>query len=207
MQVQARQKSRSGEPWHFLKVSARRACSAFTALCFVLLGQGGASLGAEATEYGDKAVFITRFASLVEWPAAAFPDADSPVVFCVFGDYRFGTALAEAARGAKLHGRRTELRWIRNKKELHECHVLFMSRSEEKRYAALLAELKSESILTIGESPAFLDAGGMVHVYPGEGALWFEINLPAAEEAHLKLSARLITLAHGIRDRARPKSS
>jgi hypothetical protein len=207
MQVLARRKFRRDGLWNLPEGWACRACRAFLALCLIFTWPGEASPGTQPTEYGDKAIFITRFASLVEWPAAAFPNANSPVVFCVFGDYRFGISLAEAAKGSMLHGRKTELRWIRDKKELHQCHVLFMSRSEEKRYAALLADLKSESILTIGESPAFLDAGGMVHVYPGESVLWFEINLAAAEEAHLKLNSRLLTLAHGIRDRAKAKSS
>ncbi len=38
-----------------------------------------------ATEYQVKAAFLFNFAKFVEWPADAFPTADTPLQICVLG--------------------------------------------------------------------------------------------------------------------------
>ncbi|HVO56623.1 MAG TPA: YfiR family protein, partial [Dongiaceae bacterium] len=51
---------------------------------------------------------------------------------------------------------------------------------------------------TVGEEPAFLKAGGMVELEGSPGKLWFDVNLDAVREGHLRLSAQLLSLARHV---------
>jgi hypothetical protein len=149
-------------------------------------------------EYRTKANFLANFPSFVQWPDAAFISAESPFLICVRGDFSFGTSLAELARGASAHGRRVEVRWVHKDQDLRDCHLAFISHSESKRYAKVLQVLEGTGVLTVGETQGFLDAGGTISFSSGHETLQFEVNLIAADAAHLKISSRLLALARHV---------
>jgi hypothetical protein len=153
-------------------------------------------------EYRNKANFLATFPSFVDWPGTAFVSVQSPFLICVRGDFSFGTSLAEIARGASPHGRRIEVRWVRKDQELRNCHIAFVSRSESKRYAKLLQVLEGADVLTVGETEGFLGAGGAISFLSEHETLQFEVNLIAADTAHLKISSRLLALARHVVTRA-----
>jgi hypothetical protein len=155
----------------------------------------------KASEYRSKAHFLATFPSFVEWPEVAFPSGEAPFLICVRGDFSFGTSLAELARGASPHGKRVEVRWVHNDQELRNCHIAFISRSESKRYAKLLQVLEGAGVLTVGETQGFLECGGAISFSFEREALQFEVNLVAADSAHLKINSRLLTLARRVVNR------
>jgi hypothetical protein len=155
-----------------------------------------------AAEYRNKANFLATFPSFVDSPDRAFASVQSPFLLCVRGDFSFGTSLAELARGASPHGRRIEVRWVRKDQELRNCHIAFVSRSESKRYAKLLQVLEGADVLTVGETEGFLGAGGAISFLSEHETLQFEVNLIAADTAHLKISSRLLALARHVVTRA-----
>jgi hypothetical protein len=100
--------------------------------------------------------------------------------------------------GRTLRNHRYEVRWIRKPQQSRSCQILFVSKSERKRYAELFDEIRGQMVLTIGETPEFLDAGGMiVFSMPGE-TLQFDVNLAVANKAHLKISSQLLALARRV---------
>src|SRR5438270_3858497 len=94
-----------------------------------------------APEYRSKANFLATFPSFVDWPNAAFSSEQSPFVICVRGDFSFVTSLAALARSSSPHGRRVEVGWVHKDMELRNCQIVFISRSEAKRYPKLLQTL------------------------------------------------------------------
>jgi hypothetical protein len=151
-----------------------------------------------AAEYRTKANFLATFPSFIDWPDSAFASVASPFLICVRGDFSFGTSLAEHARGASPHGRRVEVRWVRKDQDLRNCHIAFVSRSEAKRYTKLLQSLEGADVLTVGETEDFLTAGGAISFSSERETLQFEVNLIAADSAHLKISSRLLALARHV---------
>jgi YfiR/HmsC-like len=158
-------------------------------------------------EYRAKASYLAKFPRFVEWPEGALPTRGAPFQLCVFGEYPFGVALAELTRGATVHERRIETRWISKEQELRACQVLFVSRSEQKRYSRLLEAVSGQMVLTVGETPEFLAAGGIVTFSMQQRTLQFEVNLDEANKAHLKISSRLLALARHIVSRAEAAKS
>lgn len=151
-----------------------------------------------AAEYRAKANYLANFPSFVEWPPEALPSANTPFLVCVFGEFSFGTSLAEITRGATVHDRRIEVRWVRKAQELSACQILFVSRSEQKRYNQTLEAVRDKTVLTVGETPEFLDAGGIFNFSGQQGRVQFDVNLAAANKAHLKISSRLLALARHV---------
>jgi hypothetical protein len=156
------------------------------------------------SEYRSKANFLATFPSFIEWPGDAFSKLGAPFVMCVVGDFQFGTYLAEATRVTSPHGRRIEVRWVHKDPELRDCHILFVSRSESKRYIKVLQVVQGLDVLTIGETPDFLDAGGAMSFSFQNESLQFEVNLLAATDAHLHMSSRLLALARRVVNKPEP---
>ena len=149
-------------------------------------------------EYRAKANFLAKVPNFIEWPAEALPPGQSPFLICIFGDFSFGVPLVESLRGKTLHEKRVEVRGVRNEQELHSCHILFVSQFERKRYGRVLDSVGGQNVLTVGETPEFLDAGGIVSFSMHDETLQFDVNLAAANKAHLKMSSQLLALARRV---------
>lgn len=152
----------------------------------------------ESVEYQSKANFLANLPGFVEWPKVASLSTQTPFTVCVLGDFDFGLSLAKIARGVTAHGRRIEIRWVKKNRDLQTCQILYVSRSEAKGYLRILEKVQGSDILTIGETSDFLDAGGAIVFSFGPEGLRFDVNLNAANAAHLKISSSLLALARRV---------
>ena len=168
------------------------------ALSFLLASLSLPAQDTATAEYRAKANYLANFPSFVEWPAEVWPQGKTSFLVCVFGEFSFGTSLAEISRGATAHDRRIEIRWVRKPQELSACQVLFVSCSEQKSYTQVLDPVRGQTVLTVGETPGFLDAGGILSFSGQQGTIQFDVNLEAANKAHLKISSRLLALARHV---------
>jgi hypothetical protein len=158
-------------------------------------------------EYQAKASFLAAFPKFVEWPPDAFSAEQSPLLLCVFGDFSFGTSLAEATRGTSIRGRHVEVRWARKEQDLRACHILFVSRSEGKRYGSIFKSIQGANVLTVGETSDFLASGGAIDFLIAEDKLQFEVNIGAASDAHLRISSNMLALARHVISRTEAAKS
>jgi hypothetical protein len=149
-------------------------------------------------EFRTKANFLAKVPNFIEWSAEALPPGPSPFLICILGDFSFALPLAESVRGKTIQEKQIEVRGVSKEQELHSCHILFVSHFERKSYARMLGSVRGQNVLTIGETPEFLDAGGIVNLSMQEGTLQFDVNLTEANRAHLKMSSRLLALARHV---------
>lgn len=91
-----------------------------------------------------------------------------------------------------------EVRWMHKELELKGCQIIFVSRSEERRYGKILESAKGTNAPTVGETDGFLQAGGIVELNFENDTLKFEVNLTAARAANLKLDSRLLAMAKRV---------
>jgi hypothetical protein len=166
----------------------------------VVVGLGGAraepALGAPK-EYQVKAAFLYNFAKFVEWPAGAFEKPQTPYSICVLGPDPFGEDLDIAAT-ENVQGRRMMVRRLSDVKAATGCHILFVAPSERRKLGAILEALGKFPTLTVGEDEEFTRAGGCLRFYLLGNTVRFEINMQAAERAHLKVSATLLGVARVV---------
>lgn len=158
----------------------------------------GPSLAAQtgaATEYQVKAVFLFNFAQFVDWPADAFSGPDSPVVIGVLGEDPFGDFLDQTVRHEHLGGRPFQVRRYQSADEIKTCHILFISRSEADRPEEVLAALKHRPLLTVSDADGFAQRGGMIRFVTDRSRIRLQLNVGAAEAAHLTISSKLLRVA------------
>ncbi len=55
--------------------------------------------------------------------------------------------------------------------------------------------MSEPGLLTVGETPGFLEHGGIINLVEVQGRIRFEINQEAAKRAGLTVSSRLLRLA------------
>jgi hypothetical protein len=150
-------------------------------------------------EYHVKAAFLYNFAKFIDWPAEAFRSPGDALSICVIGQDPFGAALDNVLAGKEIGGRALAVRRISDARQTAGCQILFVSSSANKRVLPAVAAAKQPGILTVGEA-GDVNAERMVIVFSLEGGkVRFEVNLPAAREAGLRISSRLLTLATAVR--------
>ena len=140
------------------------------------------------SEYDVKAVFLYNFVRLVNWPEGP---PTGPLRICVAGTHPIEEKLEETVRGETLEGQPLTVRTIAQPDP--GCEVLFIPRrSGESDY---LRAVEGRPVLTVGESPDFIQQGGMINFFLDGKRVRFEINPTAATRANLRISSRLLQLA------------
>jgi hypothetical protein len=143
-------------------------------------------------EYQLKAVFLFNFAQFVEWPASAFPEPDTPLGICILGEDPFGGYLDETVRGETVANHPLTVRRYRRVDEIKGCHILFVSRQEQRHLGEVLDSLKGRSVLTVSDAERFASRGGMIRFVTDHNRIRLRINLDAARAANLTLSSKLL---------------
>lgn len=178
--------------------SMRQTLFMWAAACsFALLAQT-TQASTHDLEYRVKAAFLFNFTRFVDWPPGVYASTDSPLEICIIGSDPFGQNLDDALAGKLASSHALKARRIRQASEAESCEILFFSVSEQTRQRELIFALKDRPILTVGESPDFIQAGGMIRFLLVEGKIRFVINQRMAEQAKLSVSSKLLGVAHSV---------
>jgi hypothetical protein len=146
-----------------------------------------------------KAAFIYNFLKFVEWPANKFQDTNSPLVIGVLGKCPISAELEDTVKNRKINGREVIVRTVDTPAAAKSTHLLFVAATEDGRLDAWMPDLVSAGVFTIGESEQFGKSGGIIKFVLEGDKLRFEINMDAADQAGLKISAQLQKLAKAVR--------
>ena len=163
------------------------------ALALICLTFGGVTTAAQTVplEYRVKAAYLLNFTRFVEWPRPALEGSD-PFTICVAGTNPFGPVLAATLAGETVAGRILAFRVV-TEAPVARCQVLFIPRTVAA--APYLRAVRGMPVLTVGESPDFLEQGGGINFVLEEGKVRFEVNPEAASRNQLTMSSRLLRLA------------
>lgn len=172
-------------------------------LCAVAAGTLSFAIAAAAqsgqpSEYEVKAAFLFNFTKFVEWPDSSFRGSEAPIVIGIIGDDPFGDSLPRIVAGQKAQGRSILIVKYRRGDDLRHSQVLFISASERQHSAEILSGLQDASVLTVSDIDGFADAGGVMQFVIQENRVHFIVNLDAATQSKLRVSAKLLALARVI---------
>jgi hypothetical protein len=154
---------------------------------------------ARVAEYRLKAAFIFRFPDYVDWPDSAFPGPDRPFTIGVLGADAFAEGLLKTVPGRKVDNRPLAVRRLRRGDSVAGLQVLFIGASENAR--EVLGPLKGQPVLTVTESEQAFVQGSMVNFVVVDDKVRFDVALTPAEQANLKISARLLSVARKVESR------
>ena len=135
------------------------------------------------TEYQVKAAFLFNFLKFVDWPGAQ----QSPWIIGVVASNSFAGILEETVLGKTVKGSQVIVKRLPNVAAAHGCHIVFVP-------MPVPAFAPPAGVLTVGDDPHFLSAGGIVGFYLEDGKVRFEIQPDTAKAAGLRVSAQLLKL-------------
>jgi hypothetical protein len=144
-----------------------------------------------------KAAIVSKLPQFVEWPTAS-TDTRSSLDICVASPDPFGADLTALVADEAVGQRRLATRIVASPADVATCHVLFLP-SHGTTPHPLLAAALNRPILTVGDSPRFLDEGGIIALRVIDGRVRFDIDDIAARRVGLKISSQLLRLAVNVR--------
>jgi hypothetical protein len=147
-----------------------------------------------ATEDQIKAAYMFNFAKFVEWPAEVFTAAAS-INFCALGRSAVADEMDSLVSGKSINGHAIKVRHLGRPDEIKDCHLVFLPSGAGKQEQKLFQAAKGLSVLLVSDAPGFARSGGMIGFITENGKVLFEVNPGSAEEAHLKISSKLLALA------------
>jgi hypothetical protein len=164
------------------------------AMCFLCLITFSAPRvnSAEASESETKAEFVFRIIQFIDWER---DENSGGFSIGVIGDSDFATILRQVLVGRKLKGREITVKFADNAKELSAVDVVFVSGANRRRLGGVLAKFSEPSILTLGDSDAFLKAGGMISIIVGRsGKFRLRAGRKTLGDSKLKVSSKLMRI-------------
>lgn len=163
----------------------------------ILLCLPPAVLAQSSLEQRVKAAFLFNFIKFVEWPPGSFGQTQAPVDICLFGEDRFGSDIDRIVAGKMTHGHPLNIRRIGRADQLFGCKLIYFASTRD-QMASALQSLGDQSVLTVSDDPRFLQMGGMIRFLIVDNKVRFEINLSASEQAGLKISSKLLSVAQVV---------
>jgi hypothetical protein len=154
------------------------------------------SIRAEERLIGEnqaKAAFVFNVVRYVNWPP---PDSDT-VLIGVLGK---GSLAGEwqSISGKSLNGKKIKVFKSNDIDEMFECQIVFIEETNHQKLSRILLLLKNYPILSIGDSPVFINSGGMLYVYLTNNRISFTVNLTQSRVVGLNISSNLLKLASEV---------
>lgn len=147
-------------------------------------------------EYQIKAAYLLNFARYVEWPVGRLP-AGAPLRLCLLGRDPFNGALS-GLEGRSVQGHDVRLRVADGVEQASDCHMVFVSDSEERRLGVILRTLGARGVLTVSDIEGFAEAGGDIGLVTEDSRVRFDINQLSLTRDSLKASSQLLRLGRNV---------
>jgi hypothetical protein len=181
--------------------ASRRRCAGrlVGGLVALALLAGPASVGAQAMpEDKVKAALLFKFLSYVEWPPSALAAPDAAIVVGLLGADALAPELQAIVAERRVGERSVAVRKLRRGMPLAGVHVLFIGRSEGSRIVDVLEDTRDQPILVVTELEEAFAAGSVINFVVVDDKMRFDVAPRAAERHHIKISARLLSVARRV---------
>jgi hypothetical protein len=150
-------------------------------------------------ERSVKAAFLYKFLGYADFPPGAFADATAPVVIGVAGADEMAGELTRIVAGRTVNGRPIAVRSLKDSDSTAGLHLLFVAGSESGRLARWLRTAGQQPLLVVTETDDGLQQGSAINFRIIDDRVRFDVSLDAADRSNIKLSSRLLTVAHQVR--------
>ena len=144
-----------------------------------------------------KAAYVYNFLTFVEREKSEPEPEGAPVRVCVLGDEAL-LAQLKGLSGRPVRGRPLEVLSGPESGPPPSCHLLVIGRSEAARLPEILRTVSGTGVLTVSDIPRFSRSGGMIGFLTEGGRVRIEVNPDAAAAAGLRMSAKLLEVAHVV---------
>ena len=175
-----------------------RAVAAACALAAAAAWMPAAAAAPDASEAEIKAAYLCKFGNYIEWAeGAASAAAGASFGIAIAGSEAETDVLQRVALGANVGGRPIRVRRLGAGDTLLDERIVYVTHSQAARAPELAPVATEHGALFVTEA---LDPGihSMVNFVIEDNKVRFDVDVAEAAAAHLKLSARLLTVARRV---------
>ncbi|MBA3912936.1 MAG: YfiR family protein [Acidobacteriales bacterium] len=140
-----------------------------------------------------KAAFVFNLTKYVEWPEPA-----ARLTVGVVGTGPMSDALQKILNGKISDGRPIIVLLLHSEDQVQQCHIVFVATAAHP-LRPMLDRIRDRPVLTVSDTDGFAQHGGMVGLVRQGDQIQLQVNLQAAQEAHLRISSRLLSLSTIVR--------
>lgn len=162
-------------------------------LSFALMGTAQALAGDSSRVDELKAAYLFNFAKLVEWSPSTPTET---LTICFVGAPGVYDAFARTAGDKQVGARHIIVRHAAARGAASGCDVLYIESALAT--GASGGNANASGALTVSDARDFAAHGGMIELFSEGNRLRFNINLPSAQRAGLRISSSLLQLAARI---------
>ena len=113
----------------------------------------------------------------------------------MLGDDDVAGSLQELAAGKTVRNRPVAVRRIASVRDARGVQVLYVGHDRRADLRSLLENLTDTGVLVITDDRSGLESGSAVNFLRADNRMRFEVSLPAAQRARLKVSSELLSVA------------
>lgn len=143
------------------------------------------------------ASFITNFPAYVSWPPTVFAGHPTKLYIGLIGENPLGNAGRQYLAGRGWGGKQYVLEKLQpgeySRSDLKRYQMLIFGDLTEKELKDLLKLVAKEPVLTIGETPGFIENGGIIELHIDGIAVTWTVSMAHAHRADLVIDQRLVT--------------
>jgi hypothetical protein len=155
-------------------------------------------VSANGVEAQVKAAYIYRFAEHIEWPPAAFASNVAPLAIGVVDADPVAAELNQLRLTRQINGRAVTVRTLRPGDAASGVQVLYIGALDGARLKRALEAAQAAGVLAITDGEGTLAAGSAISFVQVDNRIRFDVSVAHAERSGLKISARLLAVAHKI---------
>jgi hypothetical protein len=153
-------------------------------------------------EAAVKAAFLYRFTGYVEWPTASIPVDHFTIA--VLGSKPVLSELERVVAGRTIKDRPASVRPVTSVRQAMDAQLIYLGSDFDGDLNGAVNALAGKPILVVADDLNGLDAGAVLSFVMIDRRVRFDISLPAAQQANLKISSELLGVAASVRGTARP---
>jgi hypothetical protein len=150
---------------------------------------------ASVSQYDVEAVYLYNFAKFVRWPANV---QQQTLDICIAGRREYTDTLTRIVAGEKIGGRPLATRTVLKPEDEAGCDILFLGATDKAHFDSLLAAAAGKPVLTVSDTPGFLERGGMIQFQTIGNRVRFSVDLRPVARSGLELSSELLKVAVSV---------
>lgn len=154
------------------------------------------TLQAATKEEAVKAGSIYNFTKFIVWPNTI--NTEDNFYLCVFSKTKPNAGL-QALSGKLVADKPVLIRHIIKGSSINYCHMAFIANDSKDEVQETLNKIKKLPILSVSDSPDFINKGGMIGLIEDGQQVCFEINIAASNAVGINIGAQLLKLAKRVK--------
>lgn len=157
------------------------------------------------SQYDVEAAYLLDFGKFTQLSAGSQALRRATFDICIVGRDPIGPSIDKLAANDNVDGRAVRVLHGIDASKARTCAIALIGTHTSDAIREDLEMLSNADVLTVGDSPEFLNDGGMIQFVMQNNHVRFAVNLNAVRKAHLVVSSELLRVALFVQGEPKPE--